>query len=49
MVQYRVDISKAKKVWETAPTISTVQYDIKGHKVLVELFDYSYQCGESFP
>ena len=49
MVQYRVDISKAKKVWETAPTISTVQYDIKGHKVLVELFDYGYPMwGEKF-
>lgn len=49
MVQYYIDLNKAKKVRETAPTISTVQYDIKGHKVLIELFDYGYPMwGEAF-
>ena len=49
MVQYYIDLNKAKKVMETAPTISTVQYDIKNHKVLIELFDYGYPMwGEAF-
>ena len=49
MTQHYIDLNKAKKVMETAPTISTVQYDIKGYKVLIELFDYGYPMwGEAF-
>jgi len=49
MVQYYVNVSKAKEVMETAPTIHAIQYDLKGHNVLVEFFDYGYPMwGEKF-
>ena len=49
MVQYYVNRSKAEEVWETAPTIHAIQYDLKGHNVLVEFFDFGYPMwGEKF-
>ena len=49
MVQYYLNRSKAEEVWETAPTIHAIQYDLKGHNVLVEFFDYGYPMwGEMF-
>ena len=46
MVQYYVNRSKAEEVWETAPTIHAIQYDLKGHNVLVEFFDFGYPMWE---
>ena len=49
MVQYYVNVSKGNEVMETAPTIHAIQYDLKGHNVLVEFFDYGYPMwGEMF-
>ena len=49
MTQYYIDVNKGKSVIDNAKTISTVQYDIEDHKVLIELFDYGYPMwGETF-
>tara|TARA_Y100000114_G_scaffold7725_1_gene6154 strand:- start:447 stop:773 length:327 start_codon:yes stop_codon:yes gene_type:complete len=49
MTQYFVNVSKANSVTDNAPTIKTVEYGIKNHTVLIELFDYGYPMwGEQF-
>ena len=48
-MQYAVDMNKAEHTWENSPTVDSIQYEIKGHKVLIEFFDYGYPMwGERF-
>ena len=49
IMQPFVDMNKAEHVRDTAPTVDSIQYEIKGHTVLIELFDYGYPMwGEKF-
>ncbi len=48
-MQYAVDMNKAEHTRKNAPTVDSIQYEIKGHRVLIELFDYGYPMwGERF-
>lgn len=41
-----IDLSKARHVWATAPTIDTMRAKLSGrHDILVETFDYGKQMG----
>ena len=48
-MQYAVDLNKAEHTWENSPTVDSIEYEIKGHRVMIEFFDYGYPMwGEHF-
>lgn len=44
-MQYFVDLNKATQVFNTAPTLQVLTYELDGHFIRIETFDYGLNMG----